>query len=118
MRDVSYGVRCSFQRAPTGSKCRGPRIVSSAINKPRLLTFSPAVVRHPFAAVAETGTHIRRSPLLLIFPPEQSATRWSSRRNVDQSERVHHRTGGRDVNRSISHEPRCAPFRKKYRAFP
>src|SRR6266576_5814353 len=79
--------------------------------------FSPAVVRHPFAAAAETATDIRRSLLPLIFPPEQSATRSSSRRNVDQSGRGHRRTGGQDANRSIFRGPRCAPFRRKYRAF-
>src|ERR1043166_6414765 len=88
-----------------------------------LLTFSPAVVRHQFAAVtefaaaAETAKGIRRSLLPLIFPPEQSATRRSSRRSVDRSVRDHRRRRGRDGNRSIFHEPRSAAFRKKYRAF-
>src|SRR6266508_2278695 len=118
MTDASYGVCCSFQRTPTGNKRRGRKIVSSEINKPRLLTFSPAVVRHPFAAVAETARDIRRSLLPLIFPPEQSATQPSSRRNVDRSALGHRQTDGRGANRSISHEPRCAPFRKKYHAFP
>src|SRR6266480_2324664 len=80
--------------------------------------FSPAVVRHPFVAVAETAADIRRSLLPLIFPPGQSATRPSSRRNVDRSAPARRQTGGRDANRSISRGPRFAAFRKKYRAFP
>src|SRR4029077_4353035 len=124
MSVVSYGVRCSFQRTPKDNKQRGGTIVSSAINKPQLATFSPAVARHWFSAVtqiavvAETARDIRRSLPPSIFPLEQSATQPSSRKNVDQSARGHHQTGGRDANRSISHEPQCAPFRKKYRAFP
>src|SRR4030095_5282708 len=116
--DVSYDVRCSFQRTPTDDKRRGRRIVSSAVNKSRLLTFSPAVVRHPFVAVAYTETDTRRSLLPLIFPPGQSATRPSSRRNVDRSARARRQTGGRDANRSIFRGPRCAPFHKKHTDFP
>src|ERR1700757_355942 len=103
------------------NKRRGGKIVSSAINKLQRLTFSPAAVRCPFAAspaVAETARDIRRSLLPLIFPPEQSATRRSLCRNADRLEQGHHRTSARDANRSISHGPRCAPFRKNYRAFP
>src|ERR1700757_3597784 len=109
------------------NKRRGGTIVSSAINKLQRLTFSPAAVRCPlaaspavadFAAVAETARDIRRSLLPLIFPPEQSATRRSLCRNADRLEQGHHRTSARDANRSISHGPRCAPFRKNYRAFP
>src|SRR4051812_840174 len=39
MMGVSYGVRCSFQRTPAGSKRRRSRIVSRAKNRLRLLTF-------------------------------------------------------------------------------
>src|SRR6188768_4581799 len=80
--------------------------------QPRLVTFWPADVRHRFAAVAETARDIRRSLLPLIFPPEQSATRRSSRRNVDQLAPAHHRIGGRDANRSIFRGPQRAPSRK------
>src|SRR6267154_5375109 len=117
MRRCKVWCPLFFSNDTDGDKRRRRRIVSSAINKPRLLTFSPAVVRHPFAAVAETATDIRRSPLLLIFPLEQSATRSNSHRNVDRSGRGHRRTGGQDANRSIFRGPRCAPFRRKYRAF-
>src|SRR5215469_5295502 len=114
MRDVSYGVRCSFQRTPKHNKRQEGTIVSS--DKPAVATyFLPVVVRRPFAAVtefaavAEIARDIRRSLLPSIFPPEQTATRRSSHRSVDRSGQVRRRRGDRDANRSISHEPRCAP---------
>src|SRR5439155_26714820 len=69
------------------------------------------------AAAVETATDIRRSLLPSILPPEQSATRPSSRRNVDRPAPGHRRIGGRDANRLILHGHLCAPFRKKCRAF-
>src|SRR2546430_15769782 len=118
MRNVSYGVRCCVQRTRTDDKRRGRRIVSSTINKPWLLTFTPAFVRLPFAAVAETATDIRRSLLPLIFPLGQSATRPSSRRNVDQSGRGPLTSGGRYAPPPAGRGPRGAPFRQKNGALP
>src|SRR5215211_9359766 len=117
MRGVSYGVRCFLKEhrwTISGAEGGSYRLDK----KPRLLTFLPADFRHPFAAVAETTRDIRRNLLPLTFPPEQSAMRPSSRRNADQSGRGHHRTSGRDANRSIFRGPQCAPYRKKYRAYP
>src|SRR5262249_61370234 len=95
MRVVSYGVRCSFQR--TGRW--GGTIVSSAINQLQLLTFSPAIVRRSFAAVAaaaeaETGRHIRRSLLPLVFLAGQSATPSSFSTTVGRSGRRPRRNSG------------------------
>src|SRR4030095_2348160 len=118
MMDVSYGVRCSFQRTPIDNNRRGGTIVWAAIKRLQLLTSSPAVVRHSFAAaavvvvVAETARDIRRSLLPSTSPLEQNATRRSLRRNVDRSARGHRRTDDRGANRLIYHEPRYAPFRK------
>src|SRR5262249_60764973 len=105
MRVVSYGVRCSFQR--TGRW--GGTIVSSAINQLQLLTFSPAIARRSFAAVAaaavaETARHIRRSLLPLVFLPEQSATPSSLCRTVGRSGRGHRRARGRRANAPVLRE--------------
>src|SRR2546427_13138046 len=95
MSAVSYGVRCSFQRTRKDNKRRKGTIVSSAINRPQLSTFSSAVARHRFsavtevAAVAETARDIHHSLPPVIFPLERSATQRSSRRNVHPSGRDH-----------------------------
>src|SRR5215467_2103329 len=112
-------VSVSLFKAHRQREC-ARRTTDLVVSEKRLLlvTFSPAPVRQPFAAaVAETARHIRRSLLPLIFPPEQSATLRSLCRIVDRSGQGHRQTGGPNANRSISHEPRCAPFRTTCRAF-
>src|SRR4051794_2384450 len=109
------GVGFSKATEKTVGRCARRHGVSQ--KRPTIIAASAVELVVAAAAVAETARDIRRNLLPLASPPEQSATRPSSHRNVDQSAQDHRRTGGRDANRSIFRELRYAPSRKKYRAF-